>query len=568
MRISAIGEQLRRWAGSGRGQRMFVASEFTDRLAKVLEEMCQVGPEALSQARALIQQTGRSLGETLVDMGILLDEQLYAAYSEVTGLPLWQGRGEIVEDTTFPTDFLVYNRVLPVSMDGETWLVIANPEDDGLIDMLRRLAPGSRIAIHPEDEIAYRLERHFELSRETLEEEPADTVADVEHLKDLALEVPIIREVNNMVMAGIKMGASDIHLEPFRDLIELRYRVDGVLHNRPAPSLEDYPAVISRVKILAELDIAERRLPQDGRYMMRAAGQEVDIRVSTVPTPFGEDVALRLLNQKKQLLSIDALGLSPEVMQAFRDVLHRSHGLMLVTGPTGSGKTTSLYAGLKDIIDGEKKIITVEDPVEYEVAGVSQIQAHSEIGLTFASTLRSILRHDPDVILVGEIRDRETAEIAVQAALTGHLVLSTVHTNDAVSSIGRMLNLGVADYMLASGLIAVTGQRLVRRLCPECRRQRPVEPALAERFAIDRDVTVYEAVGCVECDGNGYSGRLPIAEFLTIDAEIRELILARPTSDALLEKARQHGFRSMLDDGVAKVVAGLTSFDEVLRVVG
>jgi general secretion pathway protein E len=540
------------------------AQSMGHRLARMLLDSEMISTDLLDRASELAENTGRSIAQTLLDMGVLSEEQLYAAYSDITGWPTWSGRGTIADDTPFPPEFLVYNRILPVAGPPLTY-VVSDPEDGGLIDILQRLSPGAEIALFPESEIAFRLEDHFKLERRDGEDERGE-MSDVEHLKDLALEAPIIRQVNDIIANGVKIGASDIHLEPFRNRVELRYRVDGVLHNRAAPAREDFPAIISRVKILAQLDIAERRLPQDGRIKLRTGGKDVDIRVSTIPLAAGEDVALRLLDQKRQVLELEQLGFGMGFIDNFRACLKHSHGLVLVTGPTGSGKTTCLYAGLKELVDGRTKIITVEDPVEFEIPGLSQIQVNSEIGLSFADTLRSILRHDPDVIFVGEIRDRETAEIAVQSALTGHLVLSTIHTNDAVGAVGRLLNMGVPDYLIASSLIAVTGQRLVRTLCQSCRRSSPVEPVVAERFGLAAGAPIYEAAGCDQCGDIGYRGRTPIAEILVIESRLRQLILTKPTADALQQCAREAGFRSMIDDGMEKVTGGSTTIDEVLRV--
>ena len=542
-------------------------------LGRALLDAGHVGRETLDQALSVAGQTGRPLSRTLVDMGILAEDDLYRAYAEITGLPVWTGRGRVLDEAPpFSPDWMLFNRILPVDWNGTPTLVIGDPEDDGLVEMLRSLRPDMAVAIHPEGELAFQIQQHFEVDEAGDDLEPAAAGDDIQQLKDLALEAPIIRQVNEIIAAGIRMGASDIHLEPFRNRVALRYRVDGVLHSRPAPGLDEYPAVVSRVKILSELDIAERRLPQDGRFKIKSGGADVDVRVSTIPSNFGEDIVLRLLNQKKQLLDLGATGLDAGVVDSFRDVLNRSHGLVLVTGPTGSGKTTTLYSGLRDIVDGQKKIATVEDPVEYEIPGITQVQVHADIGLSFAATLRSMLRHDPDVILVGEIRDTETAEIAVQAALTGHLVISTVHTNDAVSAIGRLLNMGVADFLLANSLLAVTGQRLVRRLCPECRT--PAEPSPAQRNrpevarALEAGARFHAAVGCEACADTGYRGRLPIAEFLTVDGEIRETVLRTPTNDAIMQVARHRGFATMLENGLARAAAGETTLSEVLRVAG
>jgi general secretion pathway protein E len=533
-------------------------------LERYIEQQQIVPTDILAEAVRLAGKTGRGLGTTLLDMGVFSDDQLYQTYSQLSGLPVWNGRGEVASDLGLAQDFLLFNRVLPVQAEDGITIVIPSPEDDGLIQLLQRLLPGSKLALAAERDIQFRLQSHFDLTDDGAS--GGDYVSDIEHLKDLALEAPIIRHVNDMIINGIKMGASDIHLEPMKHKIELRYRVDGVLHSRPAPTAEEYPAIVSRIKILSQLDIAERRLPQDGRFSLKSGGKDVDIRVSTIPTTAGEDIAMRLLDQKKQLLSLDALGITPAATLQLREVLRKSHGLILVTGPTGSGKTTTLYSGLRDIIDGEKKIITVEDPVEYDIPGITQIPVNADIGVTFASTLRSILRHDPDVILVGEIRDRDTAEIAVQAALTGHLVLSTVHTNSAVGAIGRLLNMGVADYLLASSLIAVTGQRLLRRLCPHCRRAHRVDAALHDKFGLPLGAEIYAAAGCDVCGGIGYRGRLPICEFLRIDAAVRSAILSEPTAERIAATASD--YHTMMNDGMARVLMGETTIDEVLRVVG
>lgn len=515
--------------------------------------------------------SGRPLSKILLDLGVVSQDQLFEIHTELTGLPVWDGQGEPFTDERFKTDFLVYNHILPVKRGGQTLLVIDEPEDGGLIDLLRRSAPDADIELCPSDRLGFMLDSHFQLAdRDGGESADSETPSfDIQHLKDLALEAPTIRLVNDMVGNGVMMGASDIHFEPYKNRIELRYRVDGVLHNRPAPSLEDYPAVVSRIKILADLDIAERRAAQDGRIRTRTQGREIDIRVSTIPTSFGEDVVLRLLDQKRQSLSLPDSGLSPHVVRMFRGNLSKSYGMILITGPTGSGKTTTLYSGIKEIVDGRKKIITVEDPVEYELSGISQIQVNEAAGIGFANALRSILRHDPDVIFIGEIRDRETAELAVQAALTGHLVLSSVHTNNAVGAVGRFLDMGIPDYLLASSLIAISAQRLLRCLCPSCKRPVRMDGELCRRYNLPPDTEVFAAVGCPKCARTGYSGRMPIAEFLEVDSALRHTILHDPSPDALVDAARKNGqFKTLIEDGIGKAVEGLTTVEEVLRVAG
>lgn len=538
-----------------------------DRLQRELLGSALIEPKMLDEAVAATRRSGQRLGKILMDLGAMSPDQLYQLYSKICALPVWDGEGEpLPEYEVLDREFLAFNRVLPVRRsEDEVWLTIDDPEDDGLIDLLNRLLPGSQLSVCPPARLTYALDTVFGGG-----DAAGDDVGsmDVEQLKDLALEAPIIRQVNELIGLGIEIGASDIHLEPFKSRIELRYRVDGVLHNRPAPRMEDYPAVVSRLKIIAGMDIAERRLPQDGRIRTKGSGRNVDIRVSTIPTLHGEDVVLRILDQGGQSLTLDSVGLSPGVLEPFRAALARSHGLLVVTGPTGSGKTTTLYSGLASIVDGRQKIITVEDPVEYEIPGVNQIQVNEAAGMGFANALRSILRHDPDVIFIGEIRDRETAEIAVQSSLTGHLVLSTLHTNSAAGAIGRFLDMGIADYLLASSLIGITAQRLVRMLCKHCRQPVQAEASFFERFGIPAGQRIFEAAGCPRCARTGYSGRLPIGEFLGVDARLRDEILRDPSLDNLARVAADHGHRTLLMDGVERVMAGDTSLDEILRVAG
>ncbi|GAB3119278.1 GspE/PulE family protein [Novispirillum itersonii] len=567
MLTSAIGEVKRLFSKGAPPSELSTSERAPSggRLFQALQASGLISSDLLVQATTLAARTGGALGQTLVDMGALSDEHLFSVYSTMTGLAVWDGKGQVLEPPPFAPEFLLFNRLLPIGGREKPILVLSDPEDDGLLLMLRQLAPDYELMLYPEAEIVFRLENHFQMG-DGEEESKTYASTDIEHLKDLALEAPIIRQVNDLIGAGVKMGASDIHLEPSRTRVDLRYRVDGVLHNRPAPTIEEYPAVVSRIKILAQVDIAERRLPQDGRIKLRTSGKDVDIRVSTIPTQFGEDVALRLLDQKKQVLDLDQLGMDQDFISGFRNCLRHSHGLILVTGPTGSGKSTCLYSGLKDIINGTTKIITVEDPVEYEIPGLTQIQVNAEIGMTFAGALRSILRHDPDVVFIGEIRDQETADIAVQSALTGHLVLSTIHTNSAVGAISRLLNMGIPDYMISSSLLAVTGQRLLRRLCPHCRRPTTMDPSLADRYGVPRDAVIHEAVGCPECGEIGYRGRLPITELLVVTPELRHAILTNPTADSLQSEAMKQGFQTMIATGMKAVLAGHTTVEEVLRV--
>jgi general secretion pathway protein E len=394
-----------------------------------------------------------------------------------------------------------------------------------------------------------------------------DDETDVEHLRDMASEAPVIRMVNQIMSRAVEERASDIHIEPFEDELRVRYRIDGVLHDMDSPPKNQTAAVISRIKLMAKLNIAERRLPQDGRIKMRLVGREIDLRVSSLPTLYGESVVLRILDRSSITVDLEQLGMPNDTLGEFTAMIEQPHGLLLVTGPTGSGKTTTLYGALDKINSPDKKIITIEDPVEYQLKGVNQIHVRAQIGLTFASGLRSIVRQDPDVIMVGEIRDPETAEIAIQAALTGHLVLATLHTNDAPGAISRLLDMGVEDYLLASSLIGVLAQRLVRQLCPECMTPEPPRPELSAEFGADGDVvTTYDAVGCAACAETGYRGRRGIYELLSVDEAIRKLIIARTPAEQIKAQAVKAGMRTLRDDGWRKVREGTTTVAEVLRV--
>ena len=396
---------------------------------------------------------------------------------------------------------------------------------------------------------------------------------DPEQLRDMASEAPVIRLVNHVISRSLEVKASDIHFEPFRDQLKIRFRIDGVLHDVETVSKRLQPAITSRLKLMAKMNIAEMRLPQDGRIKVREGRREIDIRVSSLPTLFGESIVLRLLNRDEVKLELSSLGLSSDIRTDFQHIIQRPYGMVLVTGPTGSGKTTTLYAVMNRINSPDKKIVTVEDPVEYQLDGINQIQVKSDIGLTFSSALRTILRQDPDVVLIGEIRDSETAEIAVQSALTGHLMFSTLHTNDAASAITRLQEMGMESYLLSSCLLAVMAQRLVRRICPHCRVQQPVKPGFIEEISRAMGAPIenppeylYRGEGCQACANTGYSGRTGIYELLVIDEEIESLILNETDSGTIAANARKRGMRTLRQDGILKVLSGETTFEEVMRV--
>ena len=387
----------------------------------------------------------------------------------------------------------------------------------------------------------------------------------LDDLVQLANEAPVVKLVNLLLIEALEARASDVHLESYRDALRVRYRVDGVLHDAPSPPAHLMPAIISRLKIMAELDIAERRLPQDGRIRLRLQDRQVDVRVSTLPTLHGESVVLRLLDRERGRIALPELGMADDTLQALLDVASRPHGIVLVTGPTGSGKTTTLYALTDRIRTGREKLLTVEDPVEYELAGVPQVPVQEKVGLTFATALRALLRQDPDVLLVGEIRDEETAEIATHAALTGHLVLSTLHTNDAAGALTRLLDLGVAPYLVASTVEAVLAQRLVRTICPNCRTERPTDDA-ARALPEGLPARTFHGVGCSHCRHTGYRGRTGIYELLLVDDELRAEVSRRRGAAEIRRLAVAHGMRTLREDGMRQVGAGGTTPEEVLRV--
>lgn len=540
----------------------------TTTLEQALIELHLADPALIEQAKKL--NPTAKIHQILIDMGALSEEQLLTAYQHITNLPTWNGEGEIQKDHPLTLEFLAYNQILPVQIQNTKQLIIADALDDGLIDLLKNICPDSQIMLAAQSEISQLIQQHIQPTdnNETDEEPNNNNLQDIEHLKDLALEAPIIRLVNDLFNQAVKLNASDIHLEPSRNQIELRYRIDGILQNYSGPTGEQYPAVVSRIKILAKLDISERRLPQDGRIRTKSGGRTIDIRVSTVPTPYGEDIVMRILDQKKQILDLNKSGLSGNIITNFQQILKKSHGIILVTGPTGSGKTTTLYSALQYIIDGEKKIITVEDPVEYEIPGITQIPVQENIGMTFNNALRAILRHDPDVIFIGEIRDKETAEIAIQSSLTGHLVLSTLHTNSAIGAINRFLDMGIPDYLLSSSLLAVSAQRLIRKLCDHCKQPYQPDSAQLKHYQLTNDYTYYRAQGCHNCAKTGYKGRLPIAEIKKVDSHLRQAILETPNLDDLNKAADINNPDSLLSDGIEKIKAGLTSLEELQRVIG
>ncbi|MDD3432641.1 MAG: ATPase, T2SS/T4P/T4SS family [Tepidiphilus sp.] len=547
------------------------------RLGELLLARGKLTPADLERALEAQQQLGGLLGQVLVRLGLVAELDVAQALAEQLGV-------ELVRREAFPAEapplgrlnpsFLIANRVLPLGPVEETDRFVAAVPQDARLAHALRLALGRpvRLCLGLESEIEATLEAWFLAPEEEGEAGGAgdgEAVSEfVEHLRDLASEAPVIQRVNQIFARAVELGASDIHIEPFEEAFVVRCRVDGVLRVIDEPPRELAPAIVSRIKLLSRLNIAERRLPQDGRMKTRVHGHELDVRVSTVPTAHGESVVMRLLERNLELLALDALGFEEDILAQVRALLGMPHGIFLVTGPTGSGKTTTLYAALRALDATGLKILTVEDPVEYQIPWINQVQVQPQIDLTFANVLRSFLRQDPDVIMVGEMRDGETAQIAVQAALTGHLVLSTLHTNTAAGAVVRLHDMGVERYLITSSVIGIMAQRLVRALCPACRAPVPPErrQAVADALGLPLpgDATLFEPVGCPVCRGSGYRGRRAIHELLVLDRAVKQAILAGADADAI--DAAAVGKRSLLQDGARKVFRGITSAEEVLRV--
>jgi general secretion pathway protein E len=536
----------------------------------------------LKRVQALPRKPGETLATLLSRLDLVAENDIVGELTEILGMAPLQARDypdAVVSEAKLSPRFLKSAHVIPIDeSEHDITLAMADPRE---LHITHAVGVACGKAVVPrlglKSDIDNAIERcygegHSELGRLAKEsDQEQEAEPDVEQLRDMASEAPVVRMVNLLIQRAVDARASDIHLEPFEDRLIVRYRIDGVLREVEGPSAKLTAAVVSRIKIMSKLNIAERRLPQDGRIMLKVRGKEIDFRVSTVPTLYGESVVMRLLDKKGLPLNFESLGFAESQGAAFKEILAMPHGIVLVTGPTGSGKTTTLYAALNHLNTIERKILTVEDPVEYQLHGINQIHVKPQIGMDFASALRSILRQDPDVIMIGEMRDVETARIAVQSALTGHLVLSTLHTNDAASGITRMLDMGVEDYLLTSTVNAILAQRLVRTLCSHCRSPYPALPETVTELRLDQlaktpQVTLYKPVGCEHCDGTGFQGRTAVLEFLVLNDEIRRLVLQHAEAHEIQKAARRHGMLSMYEDGLLKALGGHTTVDEVLRV--
>lgn len=554
------------------------------KLGEYLVEQGKITHRDVERALVARAEMGGKFGQILVKLGLVSEVDVCAALSALLNVPLLSAEDypqQAVNIAGLSLDFMLGNTVVPVSIDDDTVVFAAAVPQDEFVQKALRLALDRPVTLclGLEPDILAALQKHM-IPEETPEGEGDVTGFDVfaddhefiEHLKDLASEAPIIRLVNQIIHRALDLRASDIHIEPFDDGLHLRYRVDGVIQEVADPPQASYaPAIASRIKLLANLNIAEQRLPQDGRIMTRVKGHELDLRVSTIPTVHGESIVLRVLDRQSIRLSLTDMGFDAETLIRYRELLSRPHGVLLLTGPTGSGKTTTLYASLSSMDAESRKIITVEDPVEYQLRGINQIQVKPQIHLDFALALRSILRQDPDIIMIGEMRDGETAQIGVQSALTGHLVLSTLHTNTAAAAITRLEDMGIERYLITSSVNGVLAQRLVRTLCKACREPIQATDTILDghglrRFMKSADNIIYQAKGCDACKHTGYHGRTGIHELFILDSAMHAAILAGADATTLHATARRHGMHTLFEDGLKKVAQGITSIEEVLRV--
>jgi general secretion pathway protein E len=540
------------------------------RLGEMLLARQLVSAEDLERALELQKERGEKIGKILIDGGYCAARDVMATLAEQLNVPLTTIDGPPAvspETEKLSPRFLRQSRCMPIALqDSSMTLAMADPLDFETLSAVRTFT-GLRIdpVLAYEQEILDAVDKYYgETDRISTREFDGDGQAaeDLEHLRDMASEAPVIRLVNAMIALAVEKRASDIHIEPFEKEFRIRYRVDGVLYPQDNPPRELKAAIISRLKLMAKLNIAERRLPQDGRIKIKTLGREVDLRVSTLPTLYGESVVMRLLDRSAgDFYDLKRLGFDTHMLNRMEYYTSLPHGIFLVTGPTGSGKSTTLYSALKRINQADKKIITIEDPVEYQMDGINQIHVNTQIGLTFAAGIRHIVRQDPDVIMIGEIRDRETADIAIRSALTGHFVYSTLHTNDAPSAITRLTDMGVENFLMASSLVSVLAQRLVRTICKHCR------VSAGEKYTPEGDaIETFRGEGCEHCFGTGYTGRVGIFELMELNDEIRRKIMANADAVDLTQAAKRNGMRNLREDGWLKIREGVTTVDEVMRV--
>jgi general secretion pathway protein E len=560
-----------------------VEMQTPEALTQLLVDRSHCDARAIERARQIALQTGKPPEAVLIQLGLLTERALAEAYAELLELPIadasrYPAEAPLLPDR-LPARFLRQARSLPVAVNDDVVVLATADPLDKFTSAAVASATGRRVELL----VAIPIELEAALERLYPSEDPAtdgttpdsDDVPledDTERLKDLASEAPVIRLVNQILTRAVETNASDVHFEPFEDRFRVRYRYDGVLHEAENPPQRLAAAITSRIKIMARLDIAERRLPQDGRIRLAVRGQEIDFRVSTAPSLHGETVVMRILDRNAVTFDYAKLGLPPNVVNDFREALALPNGIVLVTGPTGSGKTTTLYTGLLELNSITRKIITVEDPIEYRLHGITQVQVHEQIGLTFAEFVSTVVRQDANVVMVGEIRNQETAQVATQAALLGRLVLSTLHTNSAAAAVTRLRDMGLEDYLIAAVLRGVLAQRLVRRLCASCRRAAPAPAELVQRFDLEahangRPLVLHHPVGCPNCRQTGYRGRFAIAEFLRLDPEIEHLIFQRADHGSIEQAAVANGMVTLFQSGLNAVMAGETTLQEVARSV-
>jgi len=552
-----------------------------DKIANQLLESSLISQGQLELALKEQGKSGGSLGYNLVKTGAISEKAFAEFLSQIYQVPAVD-LDELEPDENsielIPSEVATKFQVVPVKREGRTLTVaMANPDNIFAIDDIKFITGLEvRPVVATETAIKRAIDRFYD-SADSLAEVMRDMEEDFEIVEeaeeDLGLaeaqseDAPVVKLVNSLITDAVNKGASDIHIEPFEKKLRVRYRIDGVLHEMMSPPYKMKGAIISRLKIMAELDIAEKRIPQDGRIKIRIGNKKIDLRVSTLPTIFGEKIVMRILDKSNLQIDLTKLGFQPEALEKFLNAIESPYGMVLVTGPTGSGKTTTLYSALNRINLPDRNIMTAEDPVEYNLDGINQVNVHEEIGLTFASALKAFLRQDPNIVMVGEIRDLETASIAVKAALTGHLVLSTLHTNDAPSTINRMIDMGIEPFLVASSVNLILAQRLVRKLCPKCKKKETIHPEAMRELDLENEepFEIYEPVGCPACSDTGYAGRLGLYEVMPISDTIREMILDRASSAEIRDQAIKEGMITLRKDGILKIKAGVTSLEEVLK---
>lgn len=559
----------------------------TKKLGEILLDHKIISPEQLKQALEEQKITRKEIGQILLKLGYIKETDIAIALAEQLEAPYLNLDDYEIEDDSLkliPGEIAHQYQVIPVfSIDNVLTIAMTNPQNVTVIDTIRHIT-GKQIepVVATEKDIQTAIEQNYGASvqisdsldevMQTIEAESAEFQEDIrpeEDLRQLAEDQPVVKLVNMILAQAIRDQASDIHIEPEEDVVRVRYRIDGILHEIFSPPKHLQAAIISRIKILAEMDIAENRIPQDGRFRIRLDKHEIDLRVSTLPTAYGENVVMRLLDKRSILLDIKDLGFSNSNLKKIEDILSHSYGIILVTGPTGSGKTTTLYSALNLLNSIEKNIITVEDPIEYRLKMIRQSQVNPKAGMTFANGLRAILRQDPDIVMVGEIRDSETANIALQAALTGHLVLSTLHTNDAVGALSRMQEMGVEPFLLATAAIGVIAQRLVRKICEKCKEEYEPSKNIIKRLGLNgnqKKYVFYKGKGCNACKGTGYRGRMGIYEILKIDDKLKEMVIANSSADKIKKMAVTLGMHTLKHDGIVSALKGKTTIEEVVRV--